>query len=50
MLNNRALKITLMSTTLLLVAVCLSFARTDHKEYTGAPSWRIAGNATADPA
>jgi hypothetical protein len=36
MLNNRALKITLMSTAFLLVAVCLSFARTDHKEYRGA--------------
>lgn len=36
MSNNRALKITLMSTALLLAAVCLSFARTDHKEYRGA--------------
>jgi hypothetical protein len=33
MLNNRKLKIVLMSTAFLLVAVCLSFARTDHKEY-----------------
>lgn len=36
MLNNRAIKITLLSTAFLLVAVCLSFARTDHKEYRGA--------------
>lgn len=36
MLNNRALKIMLMSTAFLLVIVCLSFARTDHKEYRGA--------------
>ena len=33
---NRTLKITLMSTAFLLVIVCLSFARTDHKEYKGA--------------
>ena len=36
MLNNRALKIIVMSTAFLLVIVCLSFARTDHKEYRGA--------------
>ena len=36
MLMNRAIKIILMSTAFLLVVVCLSFARTDHKEYRGA--------------
>lgn len=36
MLNNRALKIILMSTAFLLVIVCLSFARTSHKEYKDA--------------
>jgi hypothetical protein len=36
MRNYRTLKIGLMSTALLLVVVCLSFARTDHKEYRGA--------------
>lgn len=36
MLNNRALKITLMSTALFLGIVCLAFARTDHREYRDA--------------
>ena len=36
MLNNRALKIIVMSTVFLLGIACLSFARTDHKEYRGA--------------
>ncbi len=36
MLNYRTLKIILMSTALLLVAVCISFARTNHKEYRDA--------------
>ena len=36
MSNNRALKIILMSTAFLPVIVCLSFARTDHREYKGA--------------
>jgi len=36
MLNNRAFKIILMSTAFLLMVVCLSFARTDHREYRGA--------------
>jgi len=34
--NNRAIKILLMSTAFLLVIVCLSFAKTDHKEYRDA--------------
>ena len=33
MINNKALKIILLSTALLLVVVCLSFARTDHREF-----------------
>jgi hypothetical protein len=36
MSNNRALKITLMSAALLLAVVCISFARTDHREYRDA--------------
>lgn len=36
MLNHRALKIIVMSTVFLLGIACLSFARTDHKEYRGA--------------
>ena len=36
MLINRALKIILMATAFLLVIVCLSFARTSHKEYRDA--------------
>jgi hypothetical protein len=33
MINNKALKIILLSTVLLLLVVCLSFARTDHREF-----------------
>ena len=33
MINNKALKIILLSTALLLLVVCLSFARTDHREF-----------------
>jgi hypothetical protein len=33
MINNRALKIILLSAAFLLVLVCLSFARTDHRDY-----------------
>lgn len=33
MINNKALKIILLSTAFLFVVVCLSFARTDHREY-----------------
>lgn len=36
MLNHRALKIIVMSTVFLLGIACLSFARTDHREYRGA--------------
>ena len=36
MINNKACKILVMSTAFLLVVVCLSFARTDHREYRGA--------------
>ena len=36
MLNNRGLKITMMSSVFLLGIVCLSFARTSHKEYRDA--------------
>ena len=36
MLNNRTFKIILLSTAFLLVIVCLSFARTDHREYKDA--------------
>src|SRR5512134_3711537 len=35
MLNNRAVKIILLSTAFLVAIVCLSFARTSHKEYRG---------------
>jgi hypothetical protein len=33
MINKKALKIVVLSTTFLLVVVCLSYARTDHREY-----------------
>jgi hypothetical protein len=33
MINNKALKIILLSTALLLLVFCLSFARTDHREF-----------------
>ena len=33
MINNKAFRIILLSTALLLLVVCLSFARTDHREF-----------------
>jgi hypothetical protein len=36
MINKKAFKIMVMSTAFLLVVVCLSYARTDHREYKGA--------------
>ena len=33
MINNKAFKIILLSAAFLLVIVCLSFARTDHRDY-----------------
>jgi hypothetical protein len=36
MINNKALKISVLSTAFLLVLVCLSFAKTDHRDYKSA--------------
>ena len=35
MITNKAIKIAVLSTAFLLVLVCLSFARTDHRDYKG---------------